>query len=169
MKKLLIPALLLSILLTACARPLKAIYLVRGQGQLAAEDLKRHPEVAVVHTFADLKHLARAKTALWIDKDVVDLVDGEWLDQAPQRRYPLVVVGYSHALYAFREALPGHRVIGPYVDWSKETVEPGFSIWMIREETDTSRSAYMGGYEGTPTVQDILGKTNLLLEGKPID
>ena len=97
-----------AVLLVACthgAAPLRAVYLVQGQGQLDPAELAAHPEVAVVHTWADFQRLAQTKVALWIDKDAVDLVDRQWLNEAPQRSYPLAIVGYSSALYAFREAL----------------------------------------------------------------
>jgi len=155
--------------LMACTRgaaPLQAIYLVQGQGQLDPAELAAHPEVAVVHTWADFQRLAQTKVALWIDKDAVDLVDRQWLNQAPQRSYPLVVVGYSSALYAFREALPAFGISGPYIDWSTATVGPGFSVWMLRDETGASHAADMKGYQGVPTVPAILEKTNALLEEK---
>ncbi len=163
---------LVAALLVACthgAAPLRAVYLVQGQGQLDPAELAAHPEVAVVHTWADFQRLARSKVALWIDKDAVDLVDRQWLNQAPQRSYPLVVVGYSSALYAFREAIPAFGISGPYVDWSTTAVGPGFSVWMLRDEAGASHGADMKGYQGTPTVQAILEKTDAFLEERPID
>jgi hypothetical protein len=46
------------------------------------------------------------------------------------------------------------------------TLEPGFSVWMIRDETGSSLSAFMNGYNQMPSVQGILDITNALLERK---
>ena len=146
--------------------PAQAIYLVQDSGQLSSDELQTHPEVVVTNTFDDFKHHAPTKAALWIDKNAVNLVDSHWLHEPPQEYYPLVLVGYNDALYAFRDTLSGFGISGPYVDWSTRTLEPGFSVWMIREETSSSLSAIMKGYNQEPTVQDILNITNALLEGK---
>jgi len=172
MKRCAILMALVAALLAACTRgaaPLQAVYLVQGQEQLDPAELAAHPEVAVAHTWTDFQRLAPSRVALRIDKDAIDLVDRQWLNRAPQRSYPLVVVGYGSALYAFREALPAFGISGPYVDWSTTTVGPGFSVWMLRDETGASHAADMKGYQGTPTVQAILEKTDALLEERPID
>lgn len=146
---------------------ISAIYLVQGQGQLAASDLRLHPEVMVTNSFDEFKRHSQAKVALWIDKNAVSLVNMDWLHQAPQKYYPLVLVGYNDALYSFRETLLGFPISGPAIDWSAVTLEPGFSVWMIREETSSSISTYMMGYAQPPTVDAILTITNALLKGGP--
>ena len=146
---------------------ISAIYLVQGQGQLAASDLGLHPEVMVTNSFDDFKQLSQAKVALWIDKNAVSLVNMDWLHQAPQKYYPLMLVGYNDALYSFRETLLGFPISGPAIDWSTVTLEPGFSVWMIREETSSSISTYMMGYAQPPTVDAILTITNALLKSGP--
>jgi len=144
-----------------------AIYLVRDQGQLAASDLRLHPEVLVTHSFEEFKRHSQAKVALWIDRNAVSLVNMDWLHQAPQKYYPLVLVGYNDALYSFRERLAGFPIGGPAMDWSSKTLEPGFSVWMIREETSSSISTYMMGYAQPPTVDAILTISNALLKSGP--
>ena len=146
---------------------ISAIYLVQGQGQLAASDLGLHPEVMVTNSFDDFNQHSQAKVALWIDKNAVSLVNMDWLHQAPQKYYPLMLVGYNDALYSFRETLLGFPISGPAIDWSTVTLEPGFSVWMIREETSSSISTYMMGYAQPPTVDAILTITNALLKGGP--
>jgi hypothetical protein len=140
----------------------KAIYLVQENGQLSREDLRAHPEVMVTGSFDEFKQLAKKKTALWIDLNSVDLVDRNWLNQRPQRFYPIVLIGFGDALCAFRDTLGGFGIIeGPYADCSSPP--PGFSVWMLEEEKSSSISAFMKGYEQVPTVQHILEKTNPLL------
>ena len=146
---------------------ISAIYLVQGQGQLAASDLRSHPEVMVTNSFDEFKQHSQAKVALWIDKNAVALVNMDWLHQAPQKYYPLALVGYNDALYSFRETLLGFPISGPAIDWSTFTLEPGFSVWMIRKETSSSISTYMMGYVQPPTVDAILTITNALLKGGP--
>lgn len=135
-------------------------------GRLSETELKLHPEVLVIHTQKDLENAARNKLAIWIDKDSVNAADKEWLMSEPQRRYPVAIVGYNNAVYSFRDSLNITLMHGPYVDWSKVKLEPGFSVYMIREESSNSRSLYLRGYENEPTVQGILDITNQLLENK---
>ena len=144
--------------------PIKAIYLVQGTGQLSQEDLQAHSEVMVTNNFDEFKKLAKSKVALWIDINAVGLVEMGWLNREPQKSYPLVLLGVSNALCAFRDTLDVDAIFGPQADCSAPP--PGFSIWMIEIETDTRRLAFMNGYEQAPATQDILAKTNLLLEGK---
>lgn len=143
----------------------KAIYLVQGEGQLSHEDLQGHPEVRVTGSFDEFKQLAGDKTALLIDINATGLVDKDWLNQEPQRFYRIVLIGLSDPLCAFRDTLGGFGVIeGPYVDCSSPP--PGFSVWMLEEDTSSGSSAFMHGYEQTPTAKDILESTNVLLEGQ---
>jgi hypothetical protein len=141
----------------------QAVYLTGGNGVLSAQDLNAHPQVIVATTFSDFKSQAGSRIALWVDKSAVDLVKAGWLNQPPQKYYPLVLVGYNNALYSFRDTLSVGRIQGPYVDWSKEVLEPGFSVWMILSESQNSESTLMRGYQQSPTVQDILDVTNPLL------
>ena len=141
----------------------KAVYLTTENGVLSAQDLNAHPQVIVATTFSDFKSQAGSRIALWVDKSAVDLVKAGWLNQPPQKYYPLVLVGYNNALYSFRDTLSVGRIQGPYVDWSKEVLEPGFSVWMILSESQNSESTLMRRYQQSPTVQDILDVTNPLL------
>jgi hypothetical protein len=140
----------------------KAIYLSQENGQLSKEDLQAHPDVVATSSFDEFKQLAKKKTALWIDSNAAGLIDKEWLNQKPQRFYPIVLIGYSDALCSFRDTLGGFGIIeGPYTDCS--SLPPGFSVWMLEEETSSGASAFMRGYEQVPTVKDILEKTDPLL------
>lgn len=149
------------------ANIISAIYLVQGQGQLAASDLRLHPQVMVTNSFDEFKRHSQAKVTLWIDKNAVPLVNMDWLHQAPQKYYPLALVGYNDSLYSFRETLAGFPIMGPAIDWSTATLEPGFSVWMIREETSSLLSTYIMGYAQSSTVDAILTITNALLMGGP--
>jgi hypothetical protein len=168
MKKLVL--VLIVLLVVACTAPptstpeatYKAIYLVQENGQLSKADLQAHPEIIVTDSFDEFKQLAKKKTALWIDINSAGFVDKDWLNQKPQRFYPIVLVGYGDALCSFRETLGGFGIIqGPYVDCSSPP--PGFSVWMLEEETSSGVSAFMEGYKRAPTVKDILGITDPLL------
>ena len=144
----------------------KAIYLApKSGGQLTDEDIKRYPEVIRVTSFNELKELASKNTSIWIDKDAVDLLDLNWLQEEEQSRIPIVLIGYNNALYSFREKLD-FGIQGPKVDWSKQKLETGFSVWMLKEKSSQSRSAFMKGYDTTPETKQILSITNMLLEGK---
>jgi len=142
-----------------------AIYLVDGNnGVLSQEDLQDHPEVVVVHSFWQLEKNAFGLVAIWIDKNAVSLVDSSWLVQEPQKYYPLVLVGYNSAQYSFDEKLNVFLDPAPFTDWSKLTLEPGFSVWMLTEDTSMKRSAFMRGYPETPSVQGILNVSDELLK-----
>ncbi len=177
-RSLLLITILIAILLNSCAQlPFgtsseptiaqnlyKAVYLAGELGELSAEELKTHPEVVVTKTFDEFKSHAGSKIALWVDKNAVNKVNNEWLNQPPQKYYPLVLVGYNDPLYCFRDTLSVGRIEGPYVDWSKEVLEPGFCVWMILEENESGESSIFRGYNQPPSVPDILDVTNQLLE-----
>ncbi|SRR6266496_4882424 len=145
--------------------PYKAIYLTQDNGQPSKEDLEAHPEISVTNSFDEFKQRTQKRTALWIDINATGLVDRDWLNQKSQKFYPIVLVGNSNALCSFRDTLGGFGIIqGPYVDCSSPP--SGFSVWTQKGTKPSDTSAFMEGYEQIPTAQDILEKTNLLLEGK---
>jgi len=143
---------------------IKAVYLmpVTG-GQITKEDLAAYPEILPVTDFETLTSHTNKHIAIWIDKDAVDLLPEGWLNQEPQKYYPIVLVGYNNALYSMREKLhfPIH---GPKVDWSKQKLEPGFSVWMIEKDTPNETSAFMKGYAEPVTAERILEVSNELLK-----
>lgn len=139
--------------------PVTAVYLVRGVGQLTAEDLQAHPEVRVTDNFDKLKEIAQTKAAIWIDINAVELVDLEWLGQSPQAFYPVILVGngdeecsFFHTLHYFTFEPPCCLECG--------SPPPGFSVNIQLGISEGN----MQGYEKTPTVQDILDITNPLLD-----
>lgn len=139
--------------------PIKAVYLVQGEGQLAQNDLLSHPKVVVTNNFDDLKKFARSKAALWIDINAVDLVDIEWFREEPQRFYPVVLVGNGDELCSFMVTLWIVDLEGPG-GYECNTPPPGFSVNI--QVSDTGGNWH--GYKQTPTVQGILDITNPLLE-----
>lgn len=143
----------------------RAVYLVpENGGILDTQELLESPEVAVVHSFEALAKSVDTPVAIWIDKDAVDMMDKAWLQEPPQNKLPVVLVGYWDALYAFRDILGGMGTIeGPKVERSEEIPEPGFSIWMIKEKTEDSTSSFMKGYAMQPSAKEILSITNDLL------
>jgi len=145
----------------------KAVYLTHNLEALTVDDISAHPEVIISPTFDDFKSHAVSRIALWVDKNAVNMIDKNWLNLPPQKYYPLVIVGYNDPLYCFRDTLSIGQIEGPYVDWSKEEIEPGFCVWMILKEiSNEGISSIFRGYHQTPTVQDILDVTNPLLDEK---
>ena len=146
---------------------IKAIYLApKGGGQISAQEIESHPEILVVNNFGDLKKAFQPQYAIWIDKDAIAITDQTWLREEPQMNNPLVLVGFNNGLFSFRDTL-GLNIEGPYVDWSEEVLEPGFSVWMLLEATKPSTtSSYMQGYSEIPSVDRIFAVTDMLLGGK---
>ena len=144
--------------------PIKAVYLTQAPEQLSVDDLRAHPEVKVVYSFDEFKQAAQTKVALWIDKEAVGLITSPWLEEKPQRYYPLVLVGYNDTLYSFKYILNICCFSGPIGVLSIKPLGPGFSI-MLRDTPD-SPPFLLQGYDGTPKVKDILEITNALLEGR---
>jgi hypothetical protein len=109
------------------------------------------------------KHSSGA-SAIWIDKDSAGLIEEGWLDMEPQKNYAIVTVGYTNALYSFRDVLSISKISGPYVDWTKEEVEPGFSVWKLKDDSTNSLNATMRGYRTEVNIEALFIATNRLLE-----
>ena len=139
--------------------PAKAVYLVRGVGQLTPEDLQAHPEVTVTDNFETLTKIAQTKVAIWIDINAVDLVDLEWLSQNPQALYPVVLVGNGDETCSFFSAVHYFTFEIPCC-LECSSPPPGFSVNIQLGISE----GHMQGYEKSPTVQDILDITNPLLD-----
>ena len=69
-------------------------------------------------------------------------------------RYAQPWLWNSPYVYAFREKL-SFIGEGPYIDWSQEEVDGGFSINMAIDITETSSSSYMQGYK-LPIQADVI-------------
>jgi len=146
---------------------LKAVYFVHKEGELSSEDLQAHPEVVVVQTFDEFKKYARQKIALWIDKSATPFNSEQekWINEAPQTFYPIVLVGTSDTLHAFRDLLRLNGFIGPAIYPGMDA--PGFSVIQWEAKDNLGFHALIeNGYNQKPTVQAILEITNALLEGK---
>ena len=165
---------LIFLLCSSCApkpSPFKAIYLTHGQGELSLEELQAHPEVMVVGTFEEFKRNSHQKIALWIDKNAtpLDSAQDEWINAEPQSSYPLVLIGTSDALHAFRDLLKVCCFLGGPPNYPGADA-PGFSIILRKPPTDPTAAPvdvpFIHGYDQKPTVQFILEITNDLLEGK---
>ena len=139
--------------------PAKAVYLVRGVGQLTPEDLQANPEVTVTDNFETLTKIAQTKVAIWIDINAVDLVDLEWLSQNPQAFYPVVLVGNGDETCSFFSAVHYFTFEIPCC-LECSSPPPGFSVNIQSGVSE----GHMQGYEKSPTVQDILDITNPLLD-----
>ena len=155
--------------------PAKAVYFVAKEGgELSKDDLKKHPEVEVAHTFADLQRLAGKGKALWIDLTAIPLLQGEkervWVIRKAQEEYTFAVVGYNEPLKCFRDTLDCFGISGPGpIDWTKYDLSPGFSVIRLKREKvgkEIHVSGPMRGYKVAPTVQKILNVTDALLAGK---
>ncbi len=140
----------------------EAIYLApESGGQFTKEELSKYPEVIKVTSSNDLKKSVTKNTAIWIDKDSINLIDIKWLQKEAQDKIPIALIGYNNALYSFRDTFNLFGIQGPYVDWTQQKLEPGFSVGMARENNN-----FMKGYNSTPDIKQILSITNMLLEGK---
>ncbi|GFP75328.1 hypothetical protein [Clostridium fungisolvens] len=145
----------------------KAIYLSPKEGgQLTKEDLDKYPEVLRVTSQKEMKALVTKNTAIWIDKDSVNLVDSDWLSEQAKNKFPIVLVGYNDPIYSFRDKLSCFNIKGPYIDWSKQKLEPGFSVGMFKEQTAEESSVFLKKYDMVPDTKQILSITNILLDGK---
>ena len=144
---------------------IQAIYLApRNGGLITDTELKKYPQILKVTDFKTLNSFTSTYIIpIWIDKDAIDLLPQGWLREYPQKFYPIIVVGYSNALYAMREKL-NLRIGGPRVDWSKQTLGPSFSAWMIKMDSPNERSAFMKGYQDSINVSHILEVSNDLFK-----
>jgi hypothetical protein len=147
----------------------KAVYFFQKESQLSLEDLKAHPEVVIVQTFDEFKQYSRQKIALWIDKSETpfDSDQEKWINEAPQTFYPIVLVGTSDTLNAFKNLLRLCCFLGPAGDYPGYNA-PGFSViqWAETNQPDYHAVILLQGYNQKPTVQSILEITNTLLDGK---
>ncbi len=163
------------ILTTACAPvaapstpvPIRAVYLVSGQGVLTPSDVQAYPEILVVHSFDELAAHTKSKVAIWIDKSATPFDHQSWLNEAPQAWYPMVLVGYHDPLYAFGYMLGVCCFAGPFVDWSTVRLEPGFSV-IQRQDTvgQLPQATFLQAYDQVPTAGNILAITDALLDGR---
>jgi len=145
----------------------KAVYFYQKEAQLSLEDLQAHPEVAVVQTFDEFKQYAHKKIALWIDKSATPFNPEEekWINEAPQTYYPIVLIGTSDTLHAFRDLLRLDGFMGPAIYPGMNA--PGFSVIQWESKDNLGFHALIqNGYNQKPTVQAILEITNALLEGR---
>jgi hypothetical protein len=153
----------------------KAVYFVGKQGgELSADDLKKHPEVKIVQSFADLQCLAGKKVPIWIDVTALPVLNGdkeqEWIIRKAIEGYPFAMVGCNEPLKSFRDMLDCFLISGPGpIDWTKYDTSPGFSVIMRKREKvgkELQVSGPMQGYKTAPTVQKILKITDALMAGK---
>ncbi|MCI4462624.1 MAG: hypothetical protein JHC30_03325 [Caldisericum sp.] len=144
---------------------IQAIYLApRNGGLITDTELKKYPQILKVTDFKTLNSCTSTYIIpIWIDKDAIDLLPQGWLREYPQKFYPIIVVGFSNALYAMREKL-NLGILGPRIDWSKETLGPGFSAWMIEEYGESWMSSFMRGYQEDINVSHILEVSNGLFK-----
>jgi hypothetical protein len=162
--------------------PVRAVYYYQGHPELSLQDVRAHPEIIVVHTFDAFKQAASQKVALWIDNSVdFDDQQAEWMREAPQTYYPIVVVGNSVPNHAFGNLgfpftwgpVPDGTPtpLGPGLETIPSTPDaPGFSVFQYAKSNDLSwkNVLFLNGYDQPPTVQAILDITNALLDGKLI-
>ena len=155
----------------ASSTSFRAVYFFQKEAQLSSEDLRAHPEIIVVQTFDELNKYANQKIALWIDKSTTpfDSEEEEWINTAPQAYDPIVLIGTSDTLYAFRDLLRLHGFQGPAGNYPGYDA-PGFSVvqWKATNQPDDHEVVFLHGFNQKPTVPSILEITNDLLEGKVI-
>ena len=160
--------------------PIKAVYLVQGQGELDQSELANHPEIVVTGSFVTLKEYAKRKVAIWIDKNAITVDVDDWLRGGPQIFYPIVLVGYGDDNYSFENMLGLDCLLNdPYLCASREKLDanrpdPGFSVLQLEKFNPSPgylgfsfnpRIVFKHGYRYKPHVEDILNITNGLLHG----
>lgn len=156
--------------------PLRAVYLVRGHGQLSQDDLQKHPEVFVTSDFQALEQHAQKPVAIWIDKDSIGYIrsqsppagKGQWFNRPPQVNFPMVLVGFRDELYSFRENLGLCCFSGPIIDWTLRVVGPGFSVIRRAQTESLPQVEFLQGYYQVPDAESILAITNALLDGQSV-
>ena len=150
--------------------PVRAVYYYQGHAELSLQDVKAHPEIVVVQTFDKFKQSANQKVALWIDRSAVPFTDQQqqWINDAPQAYYPIVLVGSSDTLHSFRDFLGMCCFSGPAIEPTPMGPELGFSVIQEAASSDPTfpEVTFANGYDQVPTVQAILEVTNALLDGK---
>ena len=155
--------------LTQTTAHLSAVYFIQGQAELTSQDLQPYPEIVVVQTFDKFKQYANRKIALWIDKGATPLTpeQQEWMNEAPQAYYPIVLVGSGNPLHSFRDLLGLCCFMGPSGDETGLDV-PGFSVIQREETNDPAYPAvtFIQGYNRIPTAPAILEITDALLQGR---
>ena len=142
----------------------RAVYLESTVApQLGAGDLARHPEVLVVRSQAELE--SRLATG---DKGVARSLDIDRLRRLTSGRVlPVALIGYNSGLFAFRETLPIAHIHGPYIDWNRVRLEPGFAVFSFRRFVRSGGTQfYLRGYDVTQTVDAVLAATNPILRGE---
>jgi len=145
-------------------KEIQAIYLAPQNGGLITDtELENYPKILKVSDFNTLNSFAsKYIIPVWIDKDAIDLLPQGWVNEYPQKFYPIIVVGYNNALYSMREKLD-LPIFGP--PWlNLDRIEPGFSAWMIESESATDLSAFMKGYAEPVAAERILEVSNELLK-----
>lgn len=70
----------------------KAIYLSPKEGaQLTKEELDKYPVVLHVTSQKEMKSLVTKTTAIWIDKDSINLVDSDWLSEQAKNKLNIIM------------------------------------------------------------------------------
>ena len=146
----------------------KAVYFFKEESQLSMDEVKAHPEIVSVQTFEELKKYSQQKVALWIDKSATpfDPDEEKWINEGPQAYDPIVLIGTSDTLYAFKELLRLCCFLGPAGEYPGYDA-PGFSViqWKQTREPESPTTIFLNGYPQQPTVEAILEITDALLEG----
>lgn len=148
---------------------IKAIYLTpKSGGKIVYSELTKYPEVAIVKSASTLKlkRFLFPNAAIWVDKDAISLIGSDWFVTQSEKHIPIVVIGYNNPTYSFTKAIPGLGIHPPNIDWSQQSLEPGFSVWRLKEGNDATATAFMKGYKSVPTANEVLKITNLILNGE---
>ncbi|MGB9832047.1 MAG: hypothetical protein ACPLPP_00845 [Caldisericum exile] len=142
-----------------------AVYISpKNGGVLSDNDLKAYPEILKVNDFESLLTItSKYIIPIWIDKDAIDMLPEGWINEFPQKFYPVIFVGYGNPLYAMRDKLE-LPIFGPYVDWSKQDLEQGFCTWMITVTAEGGISSTLKGYKGNVNISKILEVSNSLFK-----
>lgn len=139
-------------------------------GEFSDNELKEHPEVVVVHSVRQLKHVSDNQILpIWIDKAYFDRVDAKWIDLKLHQYYPVIVIGYGNADYPFRNIPIGRHLppldIKKYEEHLNEIKkETGISVCKKKFDDNMGNwSSYCKGFDGNPQIDDVLRISENLL------
>jgi len=162
MRKKFIVFLLLALILSGCASPqTKALYYRMEPNYLFKdEDIQKYKEIKIVDSLSQLEENLQKPVAVWIDMYAMDSIPDGWLQESPQKDYPIAVIGYNEPVHIFGTLLPVDFP-WPKRDPVNKNMPAGFSVWKRTGE----QNGIIQGYSQL-SIELVLEVTNKLLNNE---